>query len=158
MPWDGNYPADLKHFRELTRGKPLLMGRKTFDSIIQRNGKPLPGRDHYVLTSNPESFTAGLENGWPVFPISDPAALLERFQGSRDEELMVIGGGEIYRLLAPWADKVQLTRLGEAYTCDVFFPDPETFFPAPAWETSAEEHPDLGLTFLTLTKQNHTIL
>ncbi|MDT7919086.1 MAG: dihydrofolate reductase [Meiothermus sp.] len=122
LPW--HLPDDLKHFKALTLGKTVLMGRKTFQSI----GRPLPKRRNVVLTKDPSFGAEGVE----VVHSLDDALLL-------DEEIMVIGGGEVYALFLPLATHLHLTLV------DTAIPDADTFFPewSPAqWrETHREFHP-----------------
>jgi len=122
LPW--YLPDDLKRFRALTLGKTVLMGRKTYQSI----GRPLPKRRNVVLTKDPSFGAEGIE----VVHSLDDALLL-------DEEIMVIGGGEVYALFLPLATHLHLTLV------DTTIPDADTFFPEwnPAqWrETHREFHP-----------------
>ena len=102
-------PLDLQHFKALTLGKPVIMGRKTWESI----GKPLPGR-HNIVISRQEielsgatvthSLTEAIEAAGPV------------------PEVMIIGGGEVYRQAIPIADIIYLTRIEHQFNADVFFP------------------------------------
>lgn len=109
MPW--HLSADLKRFKALTLGKPVLMGRKTALAI----GRPLPGRPNLVLT---RSTAAPFEGQLAVHSLD---AAIERANGA---ELMVIGGGEIYALALPRAARMHLTEV------DAATPDADTFFPA----------------------------
>lgn len=112
MPW--YYPEDLKYFRNLTTGKTILMGRKTFESIIARNGKPLPNRKHLVVTRNPDFSYPGVE------VIQD---LPEFLKAERAEEVFVIGGGEIYKTALPYAHRLYITHINHDYPGDVYFPE-----------------------------------
>lgn len=107
LPW--RIPDDLARFKKITMGNTLLMGRKTFESI----GKPLPGRTSLVLTRDP-SFQAP-EGVLVAHSIEEAMA---RAPGP---EIFVIGGGEIYDLLLPSADRVYLTRVHGTYAGDTFF-------------------------------------
>jgi dihydrofolate reductase len=109
MPW--HLPADLKRFKALTLGKPILMGRKTFEAI----GKPLPGRRNFVLTRAGNLRVPGVEivHGFD-----------EALAASADApELMVIGGAEVYRLAMPRAQRMHLTRVHAALVGDTRFPN-----------------------------------
>ncbi len=111
MPW--HLPADLRHFKEKTLGHPVLMGRKTFESI----GRPLPGRENLVLTRSPDFAAEG------VTVLHDLEALRQR-----REEIMVIGGGQLYERLLPQARRLLLTRIDtEVAEADTWFPawDPQ---------------------------------
>ena len=123
LPW--RLPDDLKRFKQTTLGKPVLMGRKTWDSI----GRPLPGRRNIILSTRP-GFTAA---GADVFPTLDAA--LHACAG--EPEVMVIGGAEIYRVALPLATRIHLTRVHAA-------PEGDTFLELPldGWrELSREDHP-----------------
>lgn len=124
MPW--HLPADLKHFKRNTLGKPVLMGRKTLEAI----GRPLPERRNLVLTRDAAFRAAGCET---------VTSLDAAVQAVSDvSELMVIGGGEVYRLSWERADRVYLTRIqADVESADTFFPELESR----EWrEVSREEH------------------
>lgn len=108
LPW--HLPADLKRFRAVTWGKPLLMGRKTHESI----GRALPGRMNLVLTSDPTYQAAGCV---VVHSIDEAVA-----RAGPVPELMVIGGAGVYAALLPEAARLYLTTIHRAYPGDVFFP------------------------------------
>ena len=102
-------PADLKHFKALTLGKPIIMGRKTFDSI----GKPLPGRLNIVLSKQ-----ALLIDGVTVVN-----TLQQALQLAHDaEEIMVIGGSNLFEQALPLAQRIYLTMIHHQFEADVFFP------------------------------------
>lgn len=124
MPW--HLPADLKHFRRHTLGKPVLMGRKTLEAI----GRPLPERRNVVLTRDAGFRALGCETVTSLDAAMMAVAAVP--------ELMVIGGGEIYRLAWPKADRVYLTRIqADVEGADTFFPKLESG----EWrEASREEH------------------
>ncbi|MFM4844695.1 type 3 dihydrofolate reductase [Aeromonas caviae] len=110
MPW--HLPADLAHFKRVTLGKPVLMGRKTFESI----GRPLPGRRNLVISRNPDYRADGVE------VIDSVEAALALLSDSDVAELMVIGGGHLYGQLLPRADRLYLTRIDLAVEGDTRFP------------------------------------
>jgi dihydrofolate reductase len=111
LPW--RLPADLRRFKELTVGHPVVMGRKTFESLP--NG-PLPGRQNIVLSRNP-IFTS--ENCIVFSSLTDALIKL-----SRENEVFIIGGSQIYRQVLPYADKLYLTRVHACFPeADVFFPE-----------------------------------
>jgi dihydrofolate reductase len=121
MPW--HLPADLAHFKRVTMGKPIIMGRKTYESI----GRPLPGRENVVITRD-QSYTA---SGCTVVHSIDAA--LE----GREGEVMVIGGGEIYRQALDHARCIHMTVVDAEPEGDVSFPTLD-----PSWRTvSREDHP-----------------
>jgi dihydrofolate reductase len=138
LPW--RLPEDLAHFKRLTTGHPIIMGRKTFDSI----GRPLPNRRNIVITRNRDWQHAGVEAVDSV-----PAALA--LLGEQDG--YVIGGAEIYRQTLPLADSVIVTRIGQTFACDAFFPELD---PAQWQETAREEHNSesagLPYAFVTLRR------
>lgn len=113
MPW--HLPADLKHFKRITMGKPVIMGRRTFDAI----GKPLPGRTNIVLTRGDMPLPNGV-----VRADSLVAALAAAGEAP---EVMIIGGAQIYAQVLPRATTMELTFVDAA-------PDGDTFFPE--WERS----------------------
>lgn len=114
LPW--HLPADLKHFRSLTLGKPIIMGRRTFDSI----GKPLPGRLNIVISRQ-----AGLElAGLSVAGTLQEALRVARAGAAAEgvEEILVIGGAEIYRQTLPLADRIYITKVHAEVSGDTRFP------------------------------------
>lgn len=122
LPW--HLPADLQWFRRQTMGKPVLMGRKTFESI----GKPLPGRKNLILS---RSMTVA--DGCIVVHSMDEALQ----QAGEADELMVIGGAGIYRLTLAHATRLYITEIDAAFTGDTYFPE----FDETLWnEVFREEH------------------
>ena len=117
MPW--HLPADLAYFKKVTLGKPIIMGRKTFESI----GRPLPGRRNIVI-SRDESYQAeGIDS---VTSIEQALALVDGSDGSEGaDEIMVIGGGAIYAHCLPKADRLYITKINAMITGDTRFPDYE---------------------------------
>ena len=122
MPW--RLSTDLKRFKALTAGKPLVMGRKTFQSF---GSKPLPGRPHVVVTRDPAYRADGVETAASL------REALARAEEIADEltvdELCVIGGGQIYAEAMPFADVLHVTHIDAAIDGDTMFPpiDPEVF-------------------------------
>lgn len=108
LPW--HLPEDLRKFREITMGHPILMGRKTFESI----GRVLPGRANLVLTRDPDFYHPG------VNIYHDLARLLDAYRNS--EELFVIGGETCYRQTMNHADKLYITQLHANFSGDTYFP------------------------------------
>ena len=111
MPW--HMPADLAHFKRITLGKPVLMGRKTFESI----GRPLPGRRNLVISRDPNYRADGVE---VIDSVEAALALLA--EGEAVEELMVIGGGHLFEQLLPRADRLYLTQIELEVKGDTHFP------------------------------------
>lgn len=127
LPW--YLPEDLKYFKRITMGKPIIMGRKTFESI----GKPLPGRTNIVVTRNPDYVVEGVKT---VHSLDAAKALCESLalvDGS--DEAMVIGGGEIYAQALPLADRLYLTEVHAEVDGDAWFPE----FDRDAWREVARE-------------------
>ena len=115
LPW--YLPEDLKYFKSVTMGKPLIMGRKTFDSI----GRPLPGRANIVLTRDPQWISDGVE----VVQSVEQALLAGEIacEAADVDEIMVIGGEQIYRMTIDLADRIYLTQVDADVEGDAFFPD-----------------------------------
>lgn len=111
MPW--HLPEDLAYFKRVTLGKPVVMGRKTFESI----GRPLPGRLNIVVTRNPGWQAAGVQ----VAHSLDAALALAA--AAAPEEIMLIGGAELYRQALPQADVLYLTEIDAEFAGDAFFPE-----------------------------------
>ena len=141
LPW--HLPDDLKHFKAVTLGKPLLMGRRTFESI----GRPLPGRRNLVLTRGAGAFPAGIE---PVASLEQAQALLPQAP-----ELCVIGGATLFAQTLPTAHRFYLTQVHGMVEGDVCFPA----WDAAAWrETERREHPAderhrYAMSFVTLERR-----
>lgn len=126
MPW--HLPADLKHFKRLTIGKPIVMGRKTFESI---GSKPLPGRVNIVITRQADFHPTG------VVVAPDLQKALEIAAGHALDEIMVIGGATVYEQALPLADRLYLTFIQLNVSGDAHFPDLRQF----KWnEISSESH------------------
>lgn len=121
MPW--KLSGDLKHFKELTIGKPVIMGRKTFESL----GEPLPDRKNIILTRDAKYDALGCETA------HDAKEAIKK-AGNADE-VMIIGGEETYRQFMPLADTLYLTRVHANLKGDAFFPE----FPKDEWEVIDEE-------------------
>ncbi len=124
--------SDLQHFRKLTLGKPVIMGRKTFESI----GRPLPGRDNIIVTRDATFEAEG------TFVVSSLEAALERaqIQGKLREtdRIIIAGGGDIYRQTIGMADQLFITEVEMATSGDAFFPEIHRSI----WqETHRETHP-----------------
>lgn len=106
--------ADLKRFKQLTGGHTVLMGRRTYDSLPV---KPLPNRKHLILTTD-ENYP--IPDGGLRLP--DVAACKAYAVAHPEEEIFVIGGGQVYRQLLPYADKLYLTEVAADFEADTFFP------------------------------------
>lgn len=140
LPW--RLPEDLRRFKALTMGKPIVMGRLTHESI----GRALPGRRNIVISRTPRYTAEGCE------VVASPTAALDLLGG--EEEVMIIGGGRIYQQFLPLVDRVYLTRVHAEPEGDAFFPELD----AGDWSIVAfEEYPagddrPVGYSFETLTR------
>ncbi|TGD79708.1 dihydrofolate reductase [Hymenobacter wooponensis] len=137
-------PLDLKHFKQLTQGHPIIMGRRTYESI----GKPLPNRTNIIVTRQPNWQADGCEVAYSVPQALEMARVL-------DEQVMVIGGGEIYRQALPAAEVVYLTEVHHDFEGDVTFPE---LSPVEWREETRERHePDekhaYAFSFVTLRRR-----
>ncbi len=122
MPW--HLPADLKHFKQVTLGKPVIMGRKTFESI----GRPLPGRRNIVISRNAAFQSEGVE----VVTTPDEALALV----ADVEEVMIIGGGNIYQQFLNRCERLYLTFIDLDVEGDTCFPD---YNAIAAWRLESED-------------------
>jgi dihydrofolate reductase len=140
VPW--HLPADLKRFRTLTLGKPILMGRRTYESI----GRPLPGRDNLVLTRARDWRAAG------VTVVHSVDEALQRAASSA--ELAVIGGAEVYQLTLPLARRIYLTQVLADVDGDTFFPPftPGEWRDIECGEHAADERHAYAMKFVTLER------
>jgi dihydrofolate reductase len=137
LPW--RLPEDMQRFRRLTLGKPVVMGRRTFDSI----GRALPGRRNIVISGRPGLELADCE----VAASPDAALALVR----NAAEVLVIGGESVYRALLPRADRIEMTRVHTTVDGDTFFPELSADEWLVTWseEHAANESRPLGFTFET---------
>ena len=119
LPW--HLPADLQRFKSLTMGKPVIMGRKTFQSIEARLKKPLPGRPNIVVSANGFSYP-----GVDVYSDLESAIEETRYEFP-NTEIMIIGGASIYELALPLVDKMYLTLIYQEVRGDAKFPE---YYPA----------------------------
>lgn len=137
LPW--HLPEDLKHFKELTVGKPVLMGRKTWESLPE-NVRPLPERVNIVITRQQN------------YPVPEGVKLYDNVMDAvlenPDEDIMVIGGGEIFRETIGLADTLYITHVDQTVDGQAFFP---TIDPALWKETARENHE--GYAFVTYKKR-----
>lgn len=108
MPW--HLPGDLQYFKQVTMGKPVIMGRKTFESI----GRPLPGRRNIIITRNEAYKAEGIE------VVTSVEAALALVEGT--EELMIIGGEQIFTQCLPIADRLYITLINHEFKGDTYFP------------------------------------
>ncbi len=126
LPW--HISMDLKRFKQITMGKPVIMGRKTWESLPKR---PLAGRTNIVITRRRDYAAPG------AHVAADVGAALAIAKAEKPDEIAVIGGGEIFRAFLPLADRVYLTEVDLSVEGDTFFPG---LAPAQWHETSREVH------------------
>jgi len=136
-------PADLRHFKEVTTGHTIIMGRKTYDSV----GKPLPNRRNIVITRK-----SGLEiPGVEVVHTLEEALVL----CNEDEEVFIGGGAEIYKMAMSLTDKIYLTVVKGIFDADTFFPeiDPNNWEETESISFEPDEKNAFGYTFSTLIRK-----
>jgi dihydrofolate reductase len=122
MPW--HLPADLRHFKSVTLGKPVIMGRRTYESI----GRPLPSRRNVVITRNADWHAEGVEC---VHSLDAALALV-----NGTAEVMIIGGGQLYKEALPLAERLYLTHIELSVTdADTWFPD----YSSSEWQVVSDE-------------------
>lgn len=122
IPW--HISEDLKRFKAKTMGHPVIMGRKTFESIVASLGKPLPGRANVIITRNKQYRPVG------TLVFGGLHEALAYFRSRQEPQVFIIGGGEIYRDAIERADEMLLTYVHEKHEGDTFFPK----FDATQWE------------------------
>jgi dihydrofolate reductase len=141
LPW--RLPADLKRFKALTIGKPMIMGRKTFESLPGL----LPGRRHIVLSRRDGVATEGVEMAGSV---KDALALAA--QGNETGAIAIIGGAAIYDVFMPLAHRIELTQIHADYPGDTFMAEPGREWVLTAREDHAAEGAHPAFSFLTFRK------
>jgi len=141
MPW--HLSADLKHFRKITMGKPLIMGRRTHESI----GRPLPGRKNIVLTS---------DQGYAAPGCAVVHTLADALNEADADEAMIIGGATLYKELLPKADRLYLTLIHREFAGDTFFPEFEWKEWSEVERLDVEDDPDSGLSYSFLVLERQT--
>jgi len=119
-------PEDMRHFRETTRGKPVIMGRKTWESLPE-SFRPLPGRHNIVVSRDPAYQASGATL---ASSLADAVA-----QAADADEVFVIGGAQLYRQALPLASRLYLTEIEQDFDGDVFFPE----VPPQDWEEISRE-------------------
>ncbi|MDX5345802.1 MAG: dihydrofolate reductase [Hymenobacteraceae bacterium] len=138
-------PADLKHFKQLTTGHPIIMGRKTFESI----GKPLPNRTSIIVTRQADYKQ---EN---CVVVQDVKSALEKAQ-ELDEQVFIIGGGEIYKEMLPFTDTIYLTKVHDTFDADTFFPElnPDNWQETEREDFKPDEKNKYAYSFITLKRKS----
>lgn len=135
LPW--RLSADLKHFRKTTMGKPIIMGRRTHESI----GRPLPGRQNIVITTDASYRAEGCD------VVNTPADALLKADAA--EEVMVMGGASLYREFLPMAQRLYITRVAAELSGDTWFPEwsPEAWHCRDRQKFDADENNDYDYCF-----------
>ena len=147
MPW--YLPGDLRYFKAVTMGKPIIMGRKTFDSLR----KPLPGRTNIVITRDKSWDHEGVKvvhNLQDAISLAEDVALI-----NGNDEIMVIGGEQIYRQALPMAERLYLTKVFRSFEGDAFFPeiDDSEWLVTAREDKTSEEGEALEFSYLVLDKK-----
>ncbi len=143
LPW--SIPEDMKFFRDKTKGKALIMGRKTFESV----GHPLPNRLNVVVTRQ-ANYSVDAENLVVVPDLDSAINHCEKVQHKYGDEIFIIGGGEIFKQSLPIVDIIYLTRIHKKFDGDVLYPDlPKNQFVEVERRERTEPVP---FTFLTYTR------
>lgn len=148
LPW--YIPEELKRFKQITMGHPIIMGRKTHESI----GKPLPGRTNIVVTRGKGEACHERSRGREreiIIANSLEEAVRKAKKSPGSEEIFVIGGGELYKQALPLADKLYLTYIDKEIEGDIFFPDYSEFQKVVS-ESDWQYHKDLKYKFLELER------
>ena len=141
-------PDDLKRFKQLTLGHPVIMGRKTFDSIAAALGKPLPSRTNIVVTRD----TVRHADDSVVRVPNIEAALEFARHAPGGEDIFIIGGGQLYAQALPQADRLYLTLIDDAREADTFFPTYEELFTKKVFEEDREWN-ELAYHWIDLEKE-----
>ena len=142
IPW--HLPEDIKRFKDLTMGHPVIMGRKTFESIISTLKKPLPGRTNIVVTRNPDFNYEG------VLVFNNIEDAIKKGKEIDADEVLIAGGAQIFDSVVERADRLYLTLIDGDFGADTFFHHANKFTKIISKEKKQFE--DLKYTFLTLEK------
>lgn len=140
LPW--HLPEDLAFFKKTTLGKPIIMGRKTFESI----GRTLPGRTNIIISRNPDYSVEG------CVCLASIESVLEYC--SNEEEIMLIGGASLYEQWLPYADQMYITLINAEFEGDAWFPDYQPNLWQTVWSESHKQQnePHLAFKFIKLSK------
>lgn len=143
LPW--HLPADFKHFKALTTGHPIIMGRKTFASI----GKPLPNRTNIIITRD-KNFHAA-----ECIVVNSLDAAIEAAQKENTDEVFIIGGAEIYKQSLPLLNRLYLTIIHREFAGDTFFPelDPKIWHEAERVTHDPDEKNQYNYSFVRLERK-----
>ncbi len=141
-------PADLKRFKELTLGHPIIMGRKTFESIVAMLGKPLPGRTNIILTRNAAYRYPG------AVTVTSLADAFAAASDGNPSEIHIGGGAELYREALPYTDRLHLTLVESDALADTFFPEFENEF-IPVKEHAPQESGNLSFQWIDFERRKN---
>ncbi len=122
IPW--HLPEDLKFFKKVTMGHPIVMGRKTYESI----GKPLPGRENVIVTRNVDYKAEGCI-------VLHSIEELKKYIDEKNEEVSIIGGAQLFKETFPIADRLYITEIHREFEGDTFFPE----YPESEWTLTSKE-------------------
>jgi len=145
LPW--HISDDLKRFKKITMDHPIIMGRKTFESI----GHPLPGRHTIVLSRRPSYSIKGVT----VFPSLDEVLKMFDHSDAKDHELFVIGGADVFKAALPLADKIYLTLVRHPFQGDRYFPEyklERDFKIIEKTDHKCQENGGFGYSFITAVR------
>ena len=138
-------PNDMKMFRQMTTGKVVVMGRKTLESFP--NGMPLPKRTNIVLTHDKDYDAKG------AIVVGSKEELLDELEEYKDEDIFIIGGESIYRMMLPYCDTAYVTRTDFAYDADTYFPDLDEM---PEWKLVKESEEETYFDISCISKIIHS--
>lgn len=150
MPWP-RLPRDMKRFRDLTMGQPVIMGRKTWESIPEKF-RPLPGRTNIVLTRNEDFQAPGAQ---VAFTKKEAIAMASGALTPDNDNVWIIGGGEIYALFMKEYTRIWMTQVNAEYEGDAFFPEKPANFVCEEGFTEdheADAKNPVGMRFLTFAR------
>lgn len=148
IPW--RIPSDMKRFSKITKGHPVIMGRKTHESIIEKLGHPLKDRTSIVLTRDSDYKAAGCETA-----TSKNQALSIAIQSIGSEEIFIIGGAEIYKIFLPFATKLYVSEVLNYKGCgDAIFPEIDCTWMTEYQEQTYEPGDEYPVLFTILKKTN----
>lgn len=152
LPW--RLPDDLRYFRRVTMGKPVIMGRRTFESI----GRPLPGRDNIVVSRNRQFAAAGIHVVHDLVQAYTVASASARASGA--EELMLLGGAQLYAAALPQIQRIYLTRVHADISGDACLPalDRDSWYEISRQDHAADNGNEFPFSFIVLERQleNHS--
>ena len=155
-------PDDLKRYKQLTMGHPVVMGRKTFESILQILGKPLPGRINIVITRDPSALARfdldtkfdvnSQTNNTQVLIVGSLEEGLEKAREIDQDEIFIGGGSQIYEQALPMVDKLYVTLIDDEKEGDAYFPAYENDFPKMTFHED-REHEKLKYKWVDLERE-----